>query len=249
MARSRNHCCQGHATMYIAVSHVINTNALPQKHGSAFSVLFHYTHRCQQYETSFGPHRGRDSSVGIATLYGMDGPGIELRREAIFPAPNQTRPEANIASRIMSTGSFPGVKRPGRGVNHAPSSSAEVKERVELQPYSPYGPSRQVTGRSLPLPKAIIFCPILTKPGVWQIFVKVLQMKFHEIVSSGSCADTCRRTDRHNKAISRFCQLTCKRLKSWPPNWGFYISILLKTTHNTHVGPHVTCPIFFSPQF
>jgi hypothetical protein len=28
--------------------------------------------------------------------------------------------------------SFPGVKRPGRGVNHPPSSSAEVKGRVEL---------------------------------------------------------------------------------------------------------------------
>jgi hypothetical protein len=28
--------------------------------------------------------------------------------------------------------SFPGVKRPGRGVNHQPPYSAEVKERVEL---------------------------------------------------------------------------------------------------------------------
>jgi hypothetical protein len=27
---------------------------------------------------------------------------------------------------------FPGVKRPGRGVDHPPPSSAEVKERVEL---------------------------------------------------------------------------------------------------------------------
>jgi hypothetical protein len=28
--------------------------------------------------------------------------------------------------------SFPGVKRPGRGVDHPPSSSAEVKERLEV---------------------------------------------------------------------------------------------------------------------
>jgi hypothetical protein len=32
----------------------------------------------------------------------------------------------------MGTGSFPGVKRPGRGIDHLPPSSAKVKERVEL---------------------------------------------------------------------------------------------------------------------
>jgi hypothetical protein len=31
----------------------------------------------------------------------------------------------------MGTGSFPGVKRTERGVDHPPPSSAEVKERVE----------------------------------------------------------------------------------------------------------------------
>jgi hypothetical protein len=37
----------------------------------------------------------------------------------------------------MGTGSFPGVKRPGRGVDHLPQSSANVKGRVELYLYSP----------------------------------------------------------------------------------------------------------------
>jgi hypothetical protein len=32
----------------------------------------------------------------------------------------------------MGTGSFPGVKRPGLGVDHLPTSSVEVKETVEL---------------------------------------------------------------------------------------------------------------------
>ena len=36
--------------------------------------------------------------------------------------------------------SFPGVKRPGRCVDHPPPSSAEVKERVELYLYIPSGP-------------------------------------------------------------------------------------------------------------
>ena len=42
--------------------------------------------------------------------------------------------------------SFPGVKRPVRGVDHPPPSSAEVKERVELYLYSPSGPSWPVLG-------------------------------------------------------------------------------------------------------
>ena len=51
---------------------------------------------------------------------------------ARFSAPVQTGPEAQPASRIMGTGSFLGVKRPGSSVDHPPASSAEVKERVEL---------------------------------------------------------------------------------------------------------------------
>jgi hypothetical protein len=50
----------------------------------------------------------------------------------------------HAASYKMSTGSFPGVKRPGRGVNHPPPSSAEVKERVEIYLYSPSVTSWQV---------------------------------------------------------------------------------------------------------
>jgi len=41
----------------------------------------------------------------------------------------------------MGTGSFPGVKRPGRDVDHPASSSSEVKERVELYLYSTSGHS------------------------------------------------------------------------------------------------------------
>ena len=68
---------------------------------------------------------GRDSSVGIAIRYGLDGLGIESRRGggAKFSAPVQTSPEAHPASCTMGTGSFPGVKRPGRGADHLPPSS------------------------------------------------------------------------------------------------------------------------------
>jgi hypothetical protein len=84
----------------------------------------------------------RDSSVGIATRYGLDGPGIESRWGRDFQHPSRVYP----ASCTMGTGSFPGVKRPGRGVDHPPPSSAKVKERVELYLYSPSGPSWPVLG-------------------------------------------------------------------------------------------------------
>jgi ABC-type sugar transport system permease subunit len=60
------------------------------------------------------------------------------------------QPGAHPASYTMGTMSFPGVKRPGRGVYHPPLSSAEVKERVELYLYSPAGSSWPVLGWTLP---------------------------------------------------------------------------------------------------
>jgi len=50
----------------------------------------------------------------------------------------------------MGTGSFPGVKRPGRGVDQPPPYSAEVEERVELYLYSTSWPSWPVLGCALP---------------------------------------------------------------------------------------------------
>jgi hypothetical protein len=56
---------------------------------------------------------GRDSSVGTATRYGLDGPVIEFRVGAIFAAPVQTGPGAQQHSYTMGTGSFPGGKATG----------------------------------------------------------------------------------------------------------------------------------------
>ena len=49
----------------------------------------------------------------------------------------------------MGTESFPEIKRPGRGVDHPPLSSAEVKEIVKLYIYSPSGPPWPVLGWTL----------------------------------------------------------------------------------------------------
>ena len=88
----------------------------------------------------------RDISVGIGICHELDGPGIESRWGARFSAPVQTGPGSHPASYTMDTGSFPGVKRPGRGADHPPSSSADVKERVDLYLYSTSGPSWPVIG-------------------------------------------------------------------------------------------------------
>jgi len=67
--------------------------------------------------------------------------GDRLAVGAKFPALVQTGSEAHPASCTMGTGLFSGVKRPGRGDDHPPPSSAEVKEGVELYHYFPSGPS------------------------------------------------------------------------------------------------------------
>ena len=54
----------------------------------------------------------RDTSVGAATRYGMDGPGFKCRGE-IFAAPVQTGPGAHPASYTLGTASFPGGKAAG----------------------------------------------------------------------------------------------------------------------------------------
>ena len=87
---------------------------------------------------------GRDSVVGIATRNGLDGPGIESRWGARFSSPVPTGSETHPAYYTMGAGSFWGVQRPGCGIDHPPLSSAEVKERVGLYLYSPFGPSLPV---------------------------------------------------------------------------------------------------------
>ena len=89
---------------------------------------------------------GWDLLVDIATSYGAGRSGDRIPVGTRFSTPVQTDPGPHPASHKMDTGSFPGVKRAGRGVDHQPPSSTEVKERVELYLYSPSRPSLPVLG-------------------------------------------------------------------------------------------------------
>ena len=71
------------------------------------------------------PNRDSDSLRA-----GLSGDRIPVG--ARFSTPIQTGPGAHPASYAMGIGSFPGIKRQGRGVDQALPSSAEVKERVEV---------------------------------------------------------------------------------------------------------------------
>jgi hypothetical protein len=94
------------------------------------------------FRTGFG-----SAFTSISLGYGLDDWGSKVR----FPAgagkfslhhhvPNGSG--AQLAFYPMGTGgSFPGVKRPGREVDHSPPSSAEVKESVELHFHSSNTPS------------------------------------------------------------------------------------------------------------
>ena len=107
-----------------------------------------------------------DSSVGIATRFGLDGPGIESRWGRDFP--HLSRPALRPTQPPIQwvKGSFPGVKRPGRGVDHPPPSSAEVKIKVEIYLYSPLG-LRGLFYGGLYLYLDFVLCNSLTKEEIF----------------------------------------------------------------------------------
>ena len=74
---------------------------------------------------------GPGSSVGIATAYGLDSPGIISRWGRDFP--HLSRP---VLRPTQSTVQWVPVI-PGGNADTSPPSSAEVKNRVELHLYSP----------------------------------------------------------------------------------------------------------------
>jgi hypothetical protein len=80
---------------------------------------------------------GRDSGVGVATVYGQDGPGIEFQWGQFFPHPSRSA-------------LVPGLLTRGHGgVDHPPPYRAVVKESVELYLSHPSGPLGPVPGQIL----------------------------------------------------------------------------------------------------
>jgi hypothetical protein len=91
----------------------------------------------------------RNSSVGIATRYGLEGPGIESRWDEIFRIylDRLRGPPSHLYNGYRV---FPGGKG-GRGVMLTTTpSSAEVKKELSYTSTHPMGPPGAVTGFPLP---------------------------------------------------------------------------------------------------
>ena len=93
-----------------------------------------------------------DSSVGTATGYSLEGPGIESLSWRDFP--HLSRPALGPTQPPLQW--IPVLFRGGKAAEAwrwpTTPSSAEVKEREQLYLYSPSGPSRPVTEWPLALP-------------------------------------------------------------------------------------------------
>ena len=85
-------------------------------------------------------------------------PGMETG----FSAPVQTDRKVHPASFTMAPGYFLGVERPERASDHPPSSSAEIKWRLELYLYYLSGPFCPFVGwiLLLPLRTVLNFCTV-----------------------------------------------------------------------------------------
>ena len=99
---------------------------------------------------------GRESSVGIETRYGLDGPGIEsfLAGEIYHNRPYRPWGAPNLLYNGYRV--FPGGKAAGMWLWPPTPSSAKVKERAQLYLYSPSGLSWPILGWYLPLPLQLV---------------------------------------------------------------------------------------------
>ena len=117
----------------------------PEKEVPSWSLLF-ISSRKHHYSTLFAHEYSlsrfliityhsllmmdRDSSVGIATCYWLNGLRFGSRWARHFPHPSRLalRPTQRLVQRVQDSV----VERPGRGVGHPPLSSIEIKENVDV---------------------------------------------------------------------------------------------------------------------
>ena len=101
---------------------------------------------CSGFYTYLVFEVGRDSILALATRFRAGRFGDRIPVVARFFAPVHICLSSTEPVVRWVLGSVLGLERPGRGVEHSPPSSAEVKERFELDFYSPARPSLRALG-------------------------------------------------------------------------------------------------------
>ena len=79
----------------------------------------------------------------------------------------------------MGTGSFPGVKRPGRGADHPLPSKRRGHERVGLYLYSPFGPQWPIMGRTFTLLRFVSLLSFRFTSVLFSFFLSFVLSLFH----------------------------------------------------------------------
>ena len=113
----------------------------------------------------------RRSRFGCSLRTGWSGDWIPV--EVIFSASIQTGPGAQPVSYTMDNGSFPGLKRPRRVVEHPPPSRAEFEGTLELYTCSPMGFRSLFKGKftfTFPLSLGKSTC-CFDNVGMWSLFL------------------------------------------------------------------------------
>ena len=114
------------------VTKAVNVLSAPSYQVPAHGSTLHYRKLKKQFLTIsciyLITYVDQYNSVGTATRYDLDGPGIEPRLGARFSAPVQIGPWAHPASYTMSTRGFPEVKRPRRGADQPHSLAPMLKK-------------------------------------------------------------------------------------------------------------------------
>jgi hypothetical protein len=123
-----------HRQLSIALLSTIDSRST---HCCTHFKIFHCVHSCTWntvliFQLNAHLYFDTRSTVGIATCFGLDGSGIESRWGEIFHVCSYRPWGPPSLLHNWYRVSFPGVKRPGRGVDHSHTPSAEVKERVGL---------------------------------------------------------------------------------------------------------------------
>jgi hypothetical protein len=120
--------------------------ALLHKYAPFRDKLFLDSYRPSQMDVD------RETVLGVAIRYELDGPAIENRWGQDFPHPPRPHLRPNRASCIMGTrppsGAGGGGGGPERRVHHPPPPSAEGKVTEQLNLYYSPGTSWPVTGRN-----------------------------------------------------------------------------------------------------